>query len=255
VDPLARAGFGAADAYDRGRPSYAPAAIDTVVAELALDGSSRVLDLAAGTGQLGRLLLPVVGSVVAAEPSPDMRRVLAERLPEAQVVDGTAEELPVPDASFDAVVVGQAFHWFAAPAALEEIARVLRPGGGLALLWNVQVTRDPDWPLELGELVREHRRAAVPRFPRHSEGRWRDAFLGTDRFAALSSAEALHQHRLDRDGAVAEIASWSFIAALADDEREPVLERVRELVPEASVATLRTEVHWTRAIVTGPSIS
>jgi SAM-dependent methyltransferase len=205
-----------------------------------------VLDLAAGTGRLARLLVPVVGSVVAVEPSPAMRAVLAGRLPEVRVVEGVAEDLPFPDGSFDAVVVGEAFHWFDAPAALEEIARVLRPRGGLALLWNVQVARDPEWPSDLNDLVMEQRRAAVPRFPRYAEGRWRDAFEATDRFGPLASDGALHDHRLDRDGVVAQVGSWSFIAALADGVREPLLERVRELAPAESTTTFRTEVHWTR---------
>jgi SAM-dependent methyltransferase len=109
VDPLAERGFGAAREYERGRPSYAPAAIRGLATALGLSGSSRLLDLAAGTGQLSRLVVGSVGSVVAVEPSEAMRRELARRAPGVDVLAGTAERLPLPDTSVDAVVVGEAF--------------------------------------------------------------------------------------------------------------------------------------------------
>src|SRR3954470_5113900 len=138
VDPLASAGFArAATSYDRGRPGYPDEAIDRVWEGLRLDGRAEVLDLAAGTGKLTRALLPRAARVIAVEPLREMRAALAVALPEVAAVDATAEQLPLEDGAVDAVGVGEAFHWFANEHALAEIARVLRPGGGPAMLWNV----------------------------------------------------------------------------------------------------------------------
>ena len=141
VDPRAASGFGpAAEAYERGRPSYPPEAVERLAGALGLDAGSEVLDLAAGTGKLTRLLLPRFARVVAVDPSDGMLDVLRAELPEAEVRTGTAASIPLPDGAVDAVFVAEAFHWFGTEAVCREIARVLRPGGGLGLLWN----RD-DW--------------------------------------------------------------------------------------------------------------
>jgi ubiquinone/menaquinone biosynthesis C-methylase UbiE len=246
VDPLAQRGFTSARAYERGRPGYARDAVRTLVAGLGLNASSRILDLAAGTGQLSRLFAPLVGSVVAVEPSAPMREELARILPDVEVLAGEAERLPLPDGSLDAIVVGEAFHWFARPPAVREIARVLRPRRGLALLWNVPVASDPPWPEELHELVERHRRPAVPQERRYSSGLWRRALELTDVFEPLSRGSTQHAQQLDREAFVAQIASWSYISALDDPTREAVLARVRELAPGRCVVTLRTDFYWTR---------
>src|SRR5204863_4913380 len=117
---------------DRGRPSYPPAAVDHVVATLGITPGRRVLDIGAGTGKFTELLLPTGAAIVAVEPVAEMRAKVAA-LPGVEVHDGTGEALPLPDTSVDAVTVAQAFHWFDPAAALAEMARVLRPEGGLAL--------------------------------------------------------------------------------------------------------------------------
>jgi ubiquinone/menaquinone biosynthesis C-methylase UbiE len=127
---------GVAEQYERARPLYADGAVAWIAERLAIRAGSRVLDLAAGTGKLTRQLVALGADVVAVEPGDEMRRVLERVVPEAEVLAGTAEEIPLPDASVDAVTVGQAFHWFDAERALAEIRRVLRTGGGAALLWN-----------------------------------------------------------------------------------------------------------------------
>ena len=246
VDPLAARGFEAAEAYERARPSYAPAAVERLVSELGLDRGSRVLDLGAGTGRLAALLAPRVGALVAVEPSEPMRRVLARELPGVEVHDGTAERLPPADGSLDTVVVAEAFHWFDARAALAEIARVVRPGGGLALLWNVSVRADPPNPDELVALLAGLRRTAVPDRRRYESGAWREAFADDGGFGPLASAEFEHAHRLDADGLVDLVASFSYVAVLPDGERREILRRVAELAPPAAVQTLRTDLHWTR---------
>ncbi|TMM16368.1 MAG: endonuclease III, partial [Actinobacteria bacterium] len=133
-------GFGlAADAYERGRPDYPADALAFLVERLDLRPGRTVADLAAGTGKLTRLLAPTGADVIAVEPIAEMRA----KIEGARVLDGAAEAIPLADASVDAVTVAQAFHWFRAGEALVEIHRVLRPGGGLALVWNVRDERDP----------------------------------------------------------------------------------------------------------------
>jgi ubiquinone/menaquinone biosynthesis C-methylase UbiE len=126
----------AADVYERGRPGYPSGAVDALARELGLDRRAVVIDLAAGTGKLTADLTLRFERVIAIEPLAEMRERLAQAAPVAEALEGTAERMPVPDASADAVFVAQAFHWFNGRRALEEIARVLRAGGGLGLLWN-----------------------------------------------------------------------------------------------------------------------
>jgi ubiquinone/menaquinone biosynthesis C-methylase UbiE len=215
------------------------------MAEFELDASSRVLDLAAGTGQAARLFAGQVGAVVAVEPSAPMRRVLAERLPDVEVLDGQAERLPLADGSIDAAIVGNAFHWFAGAAAVDQLARVLRPGGGLALLWNLGLDTDPPAP-ELDALVDARRSRALPSARRTDSGAWRSALDETERFAPLRYREYLHERALDRETFVAYIASLAFIAALPPPEREPFLAQVRALAPAECRLSLRAECYWTR---------
>lgn len=257
LDPLAQRGFGSdlrsALVYERGRPGYASAAADALAAEFGLDADSRVLDLAAGTGQLSRLFVPLVGSVVAVEPSASMRAVLARRLPSVEALDGRAERIPLPDESVDAAVIGSAFHWFDGDAAVAELARVLRPGGGLAVLWNVGLSSDPPWPEGLEQLVDELRARALRPARQSRSGLWRAALdRAHDRFEPLRVRAIAHEHALDQEAFVAGVASFSFIGAMPDDERDPVLTRVRALAPHECVLSMRTECYWTRRAGPGP---
>lgn len=143
-DPRYRCSFETvAEQYERARPLYADAALDWIAERLGLAAGSRVLDLAAGTGKLTRQLVARGFDVVAVEPGDEMRGVLERVVPEAEALSGTAEEIPLPDVSVDAVTVGQAFHWFEPGPAFAEIRRVLRPGGGFAFLWNRWDDADP----------------------------------------------------------------------------------------------------------------
>jgi SAM-dependent methyltransferase len=138
----------AAAAYERGRPSYPPEAIDWLLPS----GASHVLDLGAGTGKLTTRLVERGLEVVAVDPIPDMLEVLRSSLPETRALLGTAEEIPLEDNSVDAVLVAQAWHWVDPERAIPEVARVLRPGGRLGLVWN---TRDErlGWVRELGQII------------------------------------------------------------------------------------------------------
>jgi ubiquinone/menaquinone biosynthesis C-methylase UbiE len=245
LDPVAHEGFTAARAYDLGRPSYAPAAIERLLLELGLGRSSRVLDLAAGTGQLSRLLVSRVGSVVAVEPSSPMREMLVEQVPTVNVMAGAAERIPLEERSVDAVFVGEAFHWFEGDSAVREITRVLRPGGGLALLWNVALSTDPPWAEDLEQVIERHRVAAVSKNRRYNSGAWRRALERTDLLAPLCSSSAKHVQQLDANRFVAQIASWSYIASLPDGSRREVLELARAVAPRSSAIAFRTDFYWT----------
>jgi ubiquinone/menaquinone biosynthesis C-methylase UbiE len=251
LDALAREGFGAdlrsALTYERGRPAYATAAAAALAAEFGLGGDSRVLDLAAGTGQLARLFLPLVGSVVAVEPSAPMRHVLARQLLSVEALDGRAERIPLADQSVDAAVIGNAFHWFDGDAAVGELARVLRPGGGLAVLWNIGLSSEPPWPRRLEQLVDELRADALPSARDCTSGMWRPALdRARQLFEPLRFSTFAHEQLLDQEAFVSGIASFSFIAAMPDDDRHAVLDQVRALAPEECVLSMRTDCYWTR---------
>jgi SAM-dependent methyltransferase len=248
VDPRAASGFGSrADAYERARPSYPPELVARVVRELGLTAGSHVLDLAAGTGKLTRRLVPLVGSVVAVDASRAMLGELAVRLPEVEVRAGAAEAIPLADGAVEAVFAGQAFHWFRTAPAAREIARVLSPRGGLALLWNRARWSEQDhpWMDRFDELLIPRRRAAGS-FP--DEDRWQPALEETGLFEPLSHAEADHVHRVTPDDLVTLVASWSWIANLPEQERGALLDEVRALVAGHAELELlyRTECYWAR---------
>jgi ubiquinone/menaquinone biosynthesis C-methylase UbiE len=253
VDPRAASGFSVAvEEYERGRPTYPDGAGALLARELALSPAGTVLDLAAGTGKLTRLLLPLVGRVIAVDASEPMLAMLRRQLPGVDARAGTAEAIPLPGGSVDAVVVGEAFHWFGTPAACREIARVLRPGGGLALLWNRARSAEPGrppWQAALDALTRPYREAAGD-FPAAGD-RWKRALRESGSFAPLSQAELEHVHRMTPEELVSLVASWSWIANLPDGDRASVLARAHDLVAgedELSVR-YRTEVFWTTTTV------
>jgi SAM-dependent methyltransferase len=221
IHPTAARGFDAgAEAYERGRPGYPDAAIAWLAERLALRRGRTVLDLAAGTGKLTRQLVPTGSRVIAVEPTEGMRRQLERVLPGIEALPGTAEEIPLPDGSVDAVTVAQAFHWFRVEEALPEIHRVLRPSGGLALIWN---SRDLDDPLqaELERILTSYRER-LGDFPD-----WRPPLEASGLFGPVEETTFRFEQRLDADTLVERVHSISVIAALPDHERRTVLERVR----------------------------
>jgi SAM-dependent methyltransferase len=215
-------GFAAADLYERGRPGYPQAAIDYLVEVLSLHVGRTVLDLAAGTGKLTRLLVPSGANVVAVEPLPEMRAELERRVPGVMVLPGTAERIPVGDGSVDAVTVRSAFHWFDPEPAFREIRRVLRPRGGLALLWNARDERD-EAHRALSEILGPLRGDTPDR--RRSD--WRALLVQSRLFEHVERRLFAHEQLVDEDGLVARVLSVSFVGALPDAERHDVEERVR----------------------------
>ena len=139
IHPAAAAGYRAkAEAYIRGRPDYPAAVQEWLRDDLALSAGKTVLDLGSGTGKFLPHLCATGAAVIAVEPVAAMRAQLMERHPSIDARPGTAEQIPLGDGAVDAIVCAQAFHWFANPAALAEIHRVLKPGGRLGLIWNVR---------------------------------------------------------------------------------------------------------------------
>jgi SAM-dependent methyltransferase len=258
VDPRASTGFGGdmKATYARGRPSYPEEAVTAAAQALGLAPDGTVVDLAAGTGKLTGVLLPRFPHLIAVEPSDSMRAVLRRELPRLRVVDGTAEALPFADASIDAVFAAQAYHWFRPVETAREIARVLKPTGGLALLWNREAWDDNEhpWLEDFRALVAPHKPSPND-FP-GGEDRWREALERLGRFAPVTDQTFEHVHALDPDGFTALIASWSWIANLPDDERQAILKRVRELLPDSELRLrYRTELHWTRQLASRPNRS
>jgi ubiquinone/menaquinone biosynthesis C-methylase UbiE len=226
VHPSAATGFArSVEAYERARPEYPPEAIAWLAEELDLRPGRTVVDLAAGSGKLTRPLAALGCEVIAIEPVAEMRAAIG---PTARTLDGTAEAMPLPDDSADAVTVGQAFHWFDGPRALAEIERVLRPGGALALIWNRRPTESSALHAAISEMIAPYRGDA----PSHGSGAWRHAFARRE----LSERRFDFTQPLDADGLADRVGSTSFIAALDDAEREPLLARVRALAPDGPVS-------------------
>ena len=226
IHEAAAKGFAAgADAYERGRPSYSPEAIAHIVRALGIGPGSRVLDLAAGTGKLTRELAPTGAELIAVEPIAEMRAKLVETLPGVEAVEGTAEDIPLPNHSVDAVVVGQAFHWFDGIRAASEIRRVLRPTGGLALIWQARDASLP-WVAKLNQIID----GADDGHPRFRTEAWRAVFDLTALFDPLEAAEFSYLQRGTAAVLRDRVASISYVAAMPDERRFAVLDEVDALL-------------------------
>lgn len=226
LHPLAEHFASVADAYERGRPEYAPAVVRAMAAELQIEPGAPVLDLAAGTGKLTRALCVAGFDVVAVEPQAALRKVLAVNIGEDRALDGLAEAIPLADASVAAVTVADAFHWFDQAAALAEIRRVLRPGGGLALLSTVPDWSGASWGHELGTLIQRTR----PEHPWFDGVPWWDAVETVGGWTApreirVSTSVAAHPERI-----VDHVASMSWVAAMSEDRRAEMLMQVAALL-------------------------
>jgi ubiquinone/menaquinone biosynthesis C-methylase UbiE len=252
VHASAREGYANVGAvYEQGRPEYAVDAVAYLLQRLgvARGGTDRtVVDLAAGTGKFTRALLQAGVTPIAVEPVPHMRETLQARTPGVTALDGTAESMPLEDASADAVVVAQAFHWFDGPAALREIRRVLKPMGGLGLAWNGQ-DRSIDWVEAIWTEV-DARRDDTPHAWSY---KWRDAFSPDAGFSPLVSTTFRHEHPTDRDGLVARVTSISFIARGPQSERDWLDAHIRKVcddagLPEQFVLPYNCYLHWCRRV-------
>lgn len=226
MNPVAAGGFSSAAAtYARIRPAYARAAIG-VVKDLCPPGGS-VLDVAAGTGILTGQLIRAGLSVSAVEPLEPMARQLRLALPDVPLWRGLAEAIALRSRSIDLITVGQGFHWFDADRALVEAARVLRPGGVLALVWNVR-DESVEWVDELTRLV-EQRTGGRP-YDDHRERPWSEVIAGSGLFDEVVEQRFPNPVRTDVEGVIDRLRSTSFVAMLEAEPRESLLTEARRLL-------------------------
>jgi ubiquinone/menaquinone biosynthesis C-methylase UbiE len=202
-----------ADEYERGRPGYPREAIQWLLGNEPLE----VLDLGAGTGKLSGALLDAGHHVIAVEPLDEMRAILTSRLPQVCALEGTAEQLPLADASVDAVAVGAAFHWFDQTLALAEISRVLRTPGVLGLLGNSFDTATP-WVADVRAIL------GPPAIERR--GHWPSAKELNERFTQVEQHEFPHAQEIDRASLRDLASSRSSLAIMSQSERETVLAKL-----------------------------
>lgn len=222
----AEIGFAAeAASYARGRPDYPAELLPWLERALAIGPGKVALDLGAGTGKFTRLLARTGADIVAVEPVVEMRAKLSADQPVVRALAGTADAIPLADASVDAVVCAQSFHWFATEAALREIHRVLRPGGRLGLVWNVR-DETVDWVAAITDIVTPFEGEA----PRFYKGDWRKPFT-SGLFGELQMTPFDYQHAGPAQEVIIDrFLSVSFIAALPAAEKALVEQRLRALV-------------------------
>jgi SAM-dependent methyltransferase len=232
------------DEYERGRPEYPDEAIEWVAAELDLGPGRTVVDVGAGTGKLTRALVETGAHVIAVEPGAAMLAELQRVVPGVDSLRSAAESLPLGDASVDAITAGSAFHWFRHDEALPEFRRVLRPGGGIALLWNSR-DRERSLQKEISELINRFVPSGRP-----PVGHSVRALEESNLFGPVEHRAFPFSQQLDADGVADRIASVSFVAAAPPKARAELDRQLREVVAakggQVDFAYL-TEVYVSRA--------
>jgi SAM-dependent methyltransferase len=223
AEHLGSAGFADGERYHRARPDYPEEAVAYLVAELPVERDSVVVDLGAGTGLFTRRLIEHCRQMTAVEPTAGMRAVLRRTLPEVTVLDGCDRDIPLPDGSVDVVTVALAFHWFDIPTALHEIDRVLRPGGGLGLIWNERDESVP-WVAELGRAMR------WPEYQPYQIGMDFSPVVADGPFVDVARRRFSHRQVLDHEGLRQRVLTTSYIAVMSANERRVLLADVDEVI-------------------------
>ncbi|KAJ8655836.1 hypothetical protein O0I10_008500 [Lichtheimia ornata] len=234
VHPTAIAGFNvAADDYAKSRPSYPTAALDHIKSLVPDTDHAKILDLAAGTGIM-TILLDKVGykHITAVEPTENMREKLHSLLPHVPVFDGTSWSIPLEDQSQDAVIVAQAFHWFADVASLKEMHRVLKPNGVLILIWNMESGEKSKWV----RLLKERYQQLDQDVPQYRKGEWKQCF---DTKEAAELFELPFQQRMfdydmtiHKDHVCRRVMTKSYVASLPDDVKEALYKELEAIVQD-----------------------
>jgi SAM-dependent methyltransferase len=226
IHHLAAEGFSAgAASYVAGRPDYPPEIEEWLTQDLGLSKGKTALDLAAGTGKFSPRLLATGATVIAVEPVRAMLDQLIRQFPEIDARTGSAQNIPLDDDTMDAVLCAQSFHWFATSEALQEIHRVLKPGGSLGLVWNVRDESVP-WVAALTRIMKPFEGDA----PRYHSQKWRNAFPAQG-FSPLREKRFSHRHTGPPEKVIIErILSVSFMAALSSDRREQVTSQLRHVI-------------------------
>jgi len=242
-DELAVQGFADGSSYNAARPDYPRVAIEHLVVRLDIRPSMHVVDLGAGTGIFSRQIRPYVEKVTAVEPSASMRASLQAETPGVDVLAGSDVSIPLDDGEVDAVFVAQAFHWFDVPRALEEIHRVLTPGGGLGLIWN---ERDEAvaWVDELSRAMRWDVRQP------YKVGTDFSDVVAAGPFHDVERVEFKYSQTLTREGLYRRVLTTSYISVMDGQEREALMKDVALVVerqPEPVVLPYVTSVYTARA--------
>jgi ubiquinone/menaquinone biosynthesis C-methylase UbiE len=222
-DRSSSSAFGSvAEAYERRRPTYPADVVAWLADRLGLRPGATVVDVGAGTGKLTRDLVPTGARVLAVEPLAEMRAQLETAVPDAGVLSGSAEELPLAEGSVDAVVAASAFHWFDPGRALPEIHRVLKPGGALATLGNGRDLSDP-FQQEIQSIVGQY-------LPRADEIlAWIPVVDASPLFGPAEEFSTTHEQLFDAEGLAERMGTVSYVARLPEAERADVLARIRAL--------------------------
>lgn len=227
----------AAAAYAAGRPGYPPEAIEWLRDVLGVGRGRKVLEIGAGTGKFLPVLKECGGDILALEPVDSMRARLVHDHPDVEALAGAAEAIPLPDASVHAAVCAQSFHWFATPAALAEIRRVLVPGGVLGLIWNGRDESIP-WVAAVSMIIDPWEGDT----PRYRTGEWRRVFPAPG-FAFIDERHARNAHVGSPEEVIVErTLSISFIAALPPEQRKEVERETRALIARTSELADKTSI-------------
>jgi SAM-dependent methyltransferase len=225
----------AAEVYEKARPEYPSDAVDWLLP----DGAKSVLDVGAGTGKLTRSLAARGLEVFAVDPSPKMLEQLRAALPDATVQVGTAEDIPLANASVDAVLAAQAWHWVDQDRALPSVARVLKPGGTLGLVWNLRDESVP-WVAKLTEAMH----------PANGEIYLRNPDIHNDGFGPIERAEFAWTSEFTREKLLELVRSRSYFITAPSDEQSTILSDVNQLLdtdPDLAGAESYTMPYVTRA--------
>lgn len=192
---------------------------------LAVGKNSKVVDLGAGTGKFTKRICELSDHVIAVEPVAAMRETLQRNLPQVEALEGNALDIPLPNESVDAIICSQSFHWFASAEAVNEIARVLRPGGKLGLIWNVR-DENVDWVAAITKLITPYEGDA----PRYYKGDWKKIFP-SPHFSPLENQSFAQSHKGPAEEVIINrFLSVSFIAAQPEAVQAKIAGQLRDLV-------------------------
>lgn len=223
VNEAAATGFSRdVERYHRSRPTYHPDLARRVVERY---GNGTLVELGAGTGLFTRQLIDLGQHVIAVEPVVSMRAVLSEHVPEADVRIGSAESIPVDTGTASTVVASQSFHWFDYRPALDEIHRVLKPGGHLVTVWNVR-DDSVEWVAACSEILDRHAGST----PRYRDMSWRRAINSDTRFGSIDEWRIPNPVPTDVERAIERYLSTSFIAVLTPDKQDEVAGELRAVI-------------------------
>ena len=240
---LGKTGFANGALYDAARPNYPNDAIDHFTTAFKLDRSMHVLDLGAGSGIFSRQLRPFVGRVTAVEPSASMRDSFRSASSDMEIVDGGDISIPLDDDSVDAVFAAQAFHWFDAPRALNEIHRVLKPQGALGLIWNER-DETVEWVSALSRAMQWDTRQP------YEVGKDFTEVISMGPFTGVERTFFKHSQSLSREGLMQRVLTTSYISTMDQEERDQLIASVRQVteqLPEPILLPYVTTTYTGRA--------